>query len=152
MKYSMPRIRVEAELRPTESEDKVKKSILNVFEPERLWVEDFGDRRLVVAEAYSYQSLRKLHELLRRERILDAARSYLLRGMAEQVIVFKLNKQAALMGRISFVDMDTESPMGPITFIIETGRPREVVDWLAPPTRMGRPIYEKDRPSDYDAE
>lgn len=148
MNYWMPRIRVEAELRPTESEDKVKRSIMNVFSPDRIVVEEYGDRKLVVAEAYSYSSLRRLHELLRRERILDAARSYMLRGSMEGVLVFKLNKQAAYMGRVSFVDMDTESPMGPITFIIETEKPREVVDWLAPPTRMGKPIYEKREPVD----
>ncbi|WP_228546751.1 hypothetical protein [Hyperthermus butylicus] len=46
------------------------------------------------------------------------------------------------------VDMDSEAPLGPITFIVEHSNPREVVDWLAPPTRMGRPIYEKPMPSD----
>ncbi len=146
----MPRIRVEAELRPTESEERVKKSILNVFEPEDMRVEEYGDRRLVVATSTTYRSLERLHDLLRRERILDAARGYMLRGVAEQTLVFKLNKQAAYMGRVSFVDADTESPMGPITFIVETGRPREVVEWLAPPTRMGRPVYEKERPRDED--
>jgi len=141
-------VRVEAEVRPTEDVEKVKKAVLNVFEPDKLTVEDFGDYKLVVAEAWNYHSLWKLHELLRRERILDAARSYMLRGIQGPTLTFKINKQVAFVGRLSFVDMDREAPLGPIVFTIETRNPREVVDWLAPPTRMGRPIYEREMPRD----
>ncbi|KSW12481.1 hypothetical protein CF15_07100 [Pyrodictium occultum] len=143
------RVRVEAEARPTEDVEKVKRAILNVFTPDRMWVEDLGrGYRLVVAEAYSLRSLLRLHELLRRERILDAARSYMLHGIDQGVLVFKINKQAAYVGRLSLVDMDAEAAMGPITFIVEYRDPRAVVDWLAPPTRMGRPLYENPMPGD----
>ncbi len=142
----MVRIRVEAEVRPTEDLEKVKRAVLNVFDPDDISVEDYGGYRLLVATSTRFDSLLKLHELLRRERILDAARSYMLRGLSRGLLVFKLNKQAAYVGRVSFVDMDVEAPMGPITFIIETPKAREVVDWLAPPTRMGRPVVEYDMP------
>ncbi|MET1101534.1 MAG: RNA-binding domain-containing protein [Pyrodictiaceae archaeon] len=142
----MVKIRVEVEVRPTEDENKVRRSLLNVFEPDTIRREKYGDRILLVAESRSFRSLRKLHNLLRREKILDAARSYLLKGVSENTIMFKLNKQAAYMGRLSFVDMDVEAPMGPILFIIEAEKPMEVIDWLAPPTRMGKPIYEKEEP------
>lgn len=141
-------VRVEAEVRPTEDIEKVKRAVLNVFEPDKLTVEDFGDYKLVVAEAWSYHSLWKLHELLRRERILDAARSYMLRGIQGSTLTFKINKQVAYVGRLSFVDMDREAPLGPIVFTIEAKNPREVVDWLAPPTRMGKPVYEREMPKD----
>ncbi len=144
----MPRIRVEAEIRPTEDPEKVKRAVLNVFEPDRIWVEEYGNYKLLVAESGSYQSLRKLYELLRRERILDAARSYMLRGIQPGMLVFRVNKQAAYVGRLSFADMDSEVPMGPITFVIETRRPMDVVNWLAPETRMGRPIREYEMPED----
>ncbi len=144
----MVKIRVEVEIRPTEDERKVKKAVLNVFEPEKINIINIGERRLLVAEANSYYSLLKLHELLRRERILDAARSYMIKGMAPGLLVFKLNKQAAYMGHVSFVDYDSEAPLGPITFIIETSRVSELVDWLAPPTRMGRPVKEYDMPKE----
>ena len=144
----MVRVRVEAEVRPTESLEKVKRAVLNLFEPERMWVEEYGDYRLLVAEASSYQSLQKLHELLRRERILDAARSHMLRGVQPGMLVFRVNKQAAYAGRLSFADMEGESPLGPITFIVESRRPMDVVNWLAPQTRMGRPVREYDMPED----
>ncbi|BES81056.1 RNA-binding domain-containing protein [Pyrodictium abyssi] len=145
----MARVRVEAEARPTEDVEKVKRAILNVFAPDRLWVEDLGrGYRLVVAESYSLRGLLRLHERLRRERILDAARGYMLRGIDRGVLVFRLNKQAAYVGRVSLVDMDAEAALGPITFIVEHRDPRAVVDWLAPPTRMGRPLYENPMPED----
>ncbi len=143
----MARVRVEAEVRPTESVEKVKRAVLNIVAADRVTVEDYGNGyRLVVAEAYSLRGLLRLHERLRAERILDAARGYMLRGIDGDTLVFKLNKQAAYVGRVSFIDMDSEAPMGPIVVTVEDVDPREVVDWLAPPTRMGRPIYEKPMP------
>jgi predicted RNA binding protein with dsRBD fold (UPF0201 family) len=145
----MARVRVEAEVRPTEDVERVKKAILNVFTPDTIHVEDLGGGyQLVVAESYSLKGLVKLHEKLRMERILDAARSYMLRGIDRGLLVFKLNKQAAFVGRVSLVDLDAEAPLGPIVFTIEHSDPRAVVNWLAPPTKMGRPIYENPMPED----
>lgn len=145
----MARVRVEAEVRPTEDVEKIKRAVLNVFTPDHVEVVDLGNGyQLVVAESYSLHGLVKLHEKLRLERILDAARSYLAKGVDRGLIVFKLNKQAAYVGRVSFVDMDSETPLGPIVFTIEAGDPWAVVDWLAPPTQMGRPVYEKPMPRD----
>ncbi|AEM37916.1 protein of unknown function DUF54 [Pyrolobus fumarii 1A] len=146
MGANVPRVRVEAEIRPTEDPEKVKQAVLNVFIPDRIRIEEYGEYRLLVAEADSLRSLERLHQLLRQDRILDAARRHMTRGVEKGFLVFKLNKQVALVGHVSFVDMDSEAPMGPITFIVEWDKPEEVVDWLAPPTRMGRPIYEKPRP------
>lgn len=145
----MARVRVEAEVRPTEDVEKVKRAVLNIIAADHVSVEDYGNGyMLVIAESYSLRGLARLHERLRAERILDAARSYMLRGIDRDTLVFKLNKQAAYVGRISFIDIDSEAPMGPIVVTIEHANPREVVDWLAPPTRMGRPLYEKPMPRD----
>jgi hypothetical protein len=142
-------VRVEAEVRPTESVEKVKQAVLAFFEPDTIKVEDLGDEyKILYAESRSLQSLAKLHEKLRSERILDAARAYMVRGVSGAAVMFKLNKQAAYVGRISFVDADSEAPLGPITVVIEHRDPMAVVDWLAPPTKMGRPIYEKAMPTE----
>jgi len=144
------KIRVEAECRPTESLEKVKRAISNVFNPDEITVEDLGQGyKLVVAYAYSAKGLTKLYEKLRIERILDAARSYLLRHVEDNVLVFKLNKQVAFVGRISFIDADVESPLGPITFTVEASDLKGLIDWLAPPTdASGRPIFEASPPRD----
>lgn len=143
----MVKIRVEVEVRPTEDLEKVKRALLNVFEPGKIEVvERDKGYKLLVGESNSYRSLIKIHELIRRERIMDAARNMLRRGVIGNMLIFKVNKQAAYQGRLSFVETDSESPMGAITFIVETNNPYEIIDWLAPKTSMGKPLWEKEMP------
>ena len=80
------------------------------------------------------ESLRKFHDLLRREMILDAARAVLLRGLQGNTITFHLNKQVAYVGHISFSQPVGESPLGPIRVEIRCDDPRGLIDWLAPKT------------------
>ena len=142
------RVVVEAEVRPTESLDKVMRAIQNFFDPDEVRVEDVGGGvKVVVAVSYGLAGLTKLHRLLRQQRILDAARGALRKAAAQGRIVFYLHKQAALMGKLSFVGGDNESPMGAIRVTIEHPDPRAVIDWLAPPTAMGRPLWEKEMPA-----
>jgi predicted RNA binding protein with dsRBD fold (UPF0201 family) len=144
----MARIKVEAEIRPTEDEEKVRRAVLNVFEPTVIEVVGEGRYKRLVAESRTLSSLEKLHSLLRQERVLDAARKKLRQGRSRGLIVFKLHKQAAYAGHISFVDSDDESPLGAITFTIEAEDPGEIIDWLAPRTSHGKPLWEKRRPGD----
>lgn len=139
-------ITVEAEIRPTEIERKVKQAILNVFTPDHIEIEERGNIKIIVAKSYSLSSLQNLHRLLRTQRILDAARSIMEKGIRGNTLTFHLNKQAALQGKISFTEAYGESPMGPITVTIEDINPREVIDWLAPKTSHGKPLWEREMP------
>jgi len=56
-------------------------------------------------------------------------------------LVFMLHKQALAAGRVSLVDSPSESPLGAVVVRVEHPDPARVVDWLAPPTKDGRPIY-----------
>ena len=145
----MIKVRVEVEVRPTENIEKVKQALQNVFNASSIRVVEKGQGYYeIIAESNSYRSLLKIHELIRRERIMDTARSILRKSLVGNMLVFKLNKQAAFQGRLSFVDSDRESPMGAITFIIETDNPQELIDWLAPRTSHGKPLWEKEMPKD----
>ncbi len=145
----MAKLRVEVEVRPTEDKEKVLQALGNIIDVSKAVVreEDRGKIKIIVAEARSLEPLAKLHDALRRERILDAARKMLKKGLRGNLLMFKLNKQAAYMNRVSFVDSDAESPLGAITVIVEHDNPREVIDWLAPKTSMGRPLWERGMPS-----
>ena len=127
---------------PSEDEDKVKKAVSNVFTPESMEVIDRGEYKEIVAVSESYESLEKLHKLLRKYRILDAARKHLKAGRGEREIEFELNKQVAYVGKISFCTTPEESPLGSIKFRIETENPKVVIDWLAPRTVRGKPVRE----------
>ena len=144
----MIRIRVETEIRPTEDPKKVEQAVRNVFDPEVLWVEERGEVKVLIGESKSHRSLLKLHNLLRQERILDASRKILKKGVKGNVMVFHIHKQAAYAGRLTFATESRESPLGPITFIIETDDPKELIDWLAPKTERGKPLWEKEMPKD----
>ena len=138
---------MEAEIRPTEVKERVLKAVKNVFDPQRVKFEKVGDSELVIAESETLASLTKLYYALRSERILDAARGAMRKGIqSKDKLVFHLHKQAAYQGKISFVDGDHESPLGAIRVIVEHPDVKEVIDWLAPYTVRGRPVFERDMP------
>jgi len=125
---------VEVEINPTESEDKVKRAVENVFGSIRMQIKPLQKGSLLVAEAEGLEALTPLGNLLRRERIRNAARRVLFEGLNGNVISFCLNKQVAYAGHLSFSKAVAESPLGPIRVRIECENPRELIDWLAPRT------------------
>ncbi len=137
---------VEVEVKPTEDIEKVKKALLNVFDPQNMKIEDRMGRKFIVATSSKSHSLKKLHTLLRREQILDAARKMMKRWSTQDKVIFFLNKQAAYVGHLSFCLPERESPLGPIRFEIKCKNSKDIIDWLAPPTSQGKPIFEKKPP------
>jgi hypothetical protein len=128
-------VTVHSSVRPTERIEKVVRAIENIFPG---LIMDILDDRI---EAYDGpDSLLTLHRLLREQKILDTARSVMLTGRVGDAVQFRLNKQAAFMGLVSFPP--DEEPLGSIHVQI-TGDER-LVDWLAPQTENGVPIEEID--------
>jgi len=127
-------VQVEVEINPTESEDKVKRADENIFGSIPMQIKPLQEAKFLVAEAKGLETLTKLYNLLRRERIRDAARRALFEGLNKKVVSFYLNKQVAYSGHLSFSKEVAESPLGPIKIRIECENPRELIDWLAPKT------------------
>ncbi|MEM2972511.1 MAG: RNA-binding domain-containing protein [Candidatus Bathyarchaeia archaeon] len=127
-------IHVEVDVYPTESEEKVKKAVENIFGNIQTRTRPSHRRNLLTTEAKGLEALTKLYNLLRRERIRDAARTVLFEGLTGKTISFCLNKQVAYTGHISFSKEVAESPLGPIRVRIECDNPRDLIDWLAPKT------------------
>lgn len=122
-------------MKPTESPEKVERALNNLFpgivlEATETRIEGRG----------GMEALSTFHRLLREQRILDTARSVFLAGRVGDALQFRLNKQAATVGRISFPP--EEEPLGSIH--IEIRGPQLLVDWLAPRTSEGRPVEEID--------
>jgi len=128
-------VTVHSSVQPTERMEKVVYAIENIFSG---LIMDILDDRI---EAYDGpDSLLTFHRLLREQKILDTARSVMLTGRVGNAVQFRLNKQAAFMGLVSFPP--DEEPLGSIHVQI-TGDER-LVDWLAPQTENGVPIEEID--------
>jgi predicted RNA binding protein with dsRBD fold (UPF0201 family) len=124
-------VRVETDINPTEAEEKVKKAVANVFGSLSTEIKPSYKGSVLNAEAKSQEALIKFRNLLRSDRIRDAARKALFQGTRGMTISFCLNKQVAFAGHVSFSEEVAESPLGPIRVTIECENPRELIDWLA---------------------
>jgi hypothetical protein len=125
---------VEVEVKPTEDSDKVRKAVENIIWDAEFKITPQRGGSLLTAKAKGIDSLTKFFNLLRRERVLDAARSVLFKGLEEKSITFYLNKQVAYAGHLSFSEPTAESPLGPIKVKISGDDLREFIEWLTPKT------------------
>jgi predicted RNA binding protein with dsRBD fold (UPF0201 family) len=125
-------LNIEVDIKPTEDPEKVKIAVKNLFEPSSIELVPQQKGSLIKVKTVGKEGLTKFYMLLRRERILTAARKVLIKGISDRSITFCLNKQAAYMMRISFCEPIGESPLGPIRVEIEGDDPKALIDWLAP--------------------
>jgi hypothetical protein len=115
---------VSAPVRATEDVAKVTSAVLNLFPDAR--VDAIGEA--IVAET---ESLDRLRELIRNEKIRDAARGQLRQGRRGTSTRVLLSKQAAFMGRVNF---SAGSPLGDIAVEIESDDLDGVIDFVAEST------------------
>jgi predicted RNA binding protein with dsRBD fold (UPF0201 family) len=124
-------VRIEAEINPTESEEKVRTAVTNVLCEAEITITQDNKVNILTAKAQGQESLVKLRNLLCNDRIRDASRKALFRSTRGNSISFCLNKQVAFAGHISFCEETGESPLGPIRVTIEADNPQELIEWLA---------------------
>lgn len=127
-------VHIEAEVNPTEDEAKVKRALENIFSSLQFELKQLKRGSLLSAKTSGTDGLTKLYNLLRRDRIRDATRSVMYKGISGHSLIFYLNKQVAYAGHVSFSQPSGESPLGPIRVEIQCDDPRQVIDWLAPRT------------------
>lgn len=138
---------IRVEVRPTEDKEKVAKAVLNLFDV-KLKEETVGETLFLVGEGDSH-SLSKFRKLLFEQRILDAARQLMQKGLVGNSFTFYLHKQAAYAGKVSFCTFAFgESPLGPISVEVESDDPQTALLWLAPRTVQGVPVEEVTAPPD----
>jgi predicted RNA binding protein with dsRBD fold (UPF0201 family) len=121
---------IEAEVKPTEDQKKVEKAIQNFFTYTSLESVPKHGEKLLIARIKGREGLLKFFERLRQERILNAARKIMIKGLKGKSITFCLNKQVAYVNHISFCEPVAESSLGPIRVNIGCDNPRELIDWL----------------------
>ena len=126
---------VEADINPTEDEEKVRTAINNVLSNASITVKPTQRGYTLLAQAKGQDSLVKLRNILHNDRIRDAARRILFKSTRGKIISFYLNKQVAFAGHVSFSEETAESPLGPIHFTIETDDADQLVEWLAEKTK-----------------
>ena len=121
----MVNVRISTRCFPTEDRDKVVSAVTRLF-PDCVLVGDDVLRG-------ETSTLDEFSELLRRQRIRDSARSVLRRGLRGDSTSFKINKQVAAVGKVSF--SEENHPLGDIEVIITDANIASVIDSIAPDTR-----------------
>ena len=110
-------ITIETVIYPTEDSGKVESAIKKVFGEIELKKTNFDDKTELTGKLEGIKSLNNLRKLIFRGRIRDAARVYFNKRVNENILVFRLNKQAAYVGRVSFYPPGG-FPLGPIKVTI----------------------------------
>jgi len=123
-------IRVEAEVYPTESSEKVVEAVKKIFPGIELQIRWLDDSAIVEGWGEGLGLLENLKRLLRERRIRAAARSILKSSIEGDEVIFYLNKQAAYAGKASFTEPFIESPLPPIKVILKSEEIGRVIDWL----------------------
>ncbi|MCL7401544.1 MAG: hypothetical protein LZ168_01970 [Thaumarchaeota archaeon] len=124
------KIKIEAEVYPTESREKVMQAVKNLFPIIDLHVQTQEDTEVIVGEGAGLESLENLKNMLRSRKIRAAARSILRQSKLNGKLVFYMNKQAAYARQASFTEPFTESPLPPIRVEIESDDVDKVIEWL----------------------
>jgi len=127
-------LRVEVDVNPTESEEKVKKAVENLFGNIHIQTRTPDETGVLTFEAKGQEALIKFRNLLRNDHIRDAARKAFFKEINGNKIRFCLNKQAAFAGHVSFSEESAESPLGPIEVTIQSDTPQQLINWLAAKT------------------
>ena len=121
----------EAEVKKTESKEKVADAISKLFGGK-------GDLRIesdrVQLVSSDLQSLKHLKDQFRDRRVRSSARRLLLSNKGDREDALQtfllLNKQAATVGIAALCDDPRESPLGPIVLRIGSSHVERIIDWL----------------------
>ncbi|MFW5912027.1 MAG: RNA-binding domain-containing protein [Candidatus Hadarchaeota archaeon] len=119
-------IEVRADVWPSEDREKVMVSVKNIFPNIDFDASESG----VQGESTSMTSLDEFRNLLGLQAIRNSARRELKKGRSSNCLEFSLNKQAAMVKKVSFSDGNT--PLGSIDVRVDTDRPDDLIDYLAP--------------------
>ena len=125
-------VTVSCPLYPSEDPEKVKNALLSIFPTGEFTVSD--------GRMSGEADLERFSQLIRKQRILDTARSMMLRGMgrSSRKTRFSLNKQVATVGKVSFVEY--RIALGTVEVTVEDDDLEAFIDRVAPVTVDGEEV------------
>lgn len=125
----MVEIVVEAEVRPTEDVEKVKKALSTVVDVSNFVVEEItAGFRVVRIKCSRVECMEPFRNAIKIQQIEPAVRAYLYKYKNNGTLTIMLHKQVAYVGKISLIDNTRESPLGPIR--IEVSGTEEEIEEL----------------------
>ncbi len=128
----MVNVRISCPVNPSESEQLVLDAVMRIFP-------DASMSRNVKGYEGTAPSIDNFSKLVRRQMILDATRAVMIAGIRGEDTMFRLNKQAAFVGKVSF------SPKGSVlgTIAVRIGDDEDIlqlIDEFFPSTVDGQEV------------
>lgn len=127
----MTLVSISCPVNPSEDPGKVRSAIMSLF-PDAVLEEDDGGFRGTAP------GLDRFSQLIRKQKILDAARAVLITGVRGNRTRIMLNKQVATVGKVSFADK--RPVLGAIEVFIEDDDLLALIDRVAPITVDGEEV------------
>ncbi|HKM08949.1 MAG TPA: hypothetical protein VJX93_00435 [Candidatus Methanomethylophilaceae archaeon] len=127
----MVNVNISSPVNPSESEELVLDAIMRIFP-------DASLSRTPQGFEGTAPGIENFSLLIRRQRVLDAARSVIYGNLSEDLAVFCLNKQAASVGKVSFCPK--ENVLGTIEVRLEGEELSEYIDGMLPRTVDGQEV------------
>ncbi len=114
-------ISIAASIKPTEDSDSVVQAIKNMFPDADIIIK--GEMALGTAEEIDH-----LVQRIMEQKIRDSARNFIHHSQTDGGFRFMLNKQAALMDRVNFVE--EQRPLGDLVVEIAAEEPDSILQML----------------------
>ena len=120
------KIEMFSNVNPSEDEEKVRISILNIFP-----YSNFTSKKSSLkAESTDISSLEKIYEVIHSKQSQKAYKRNLENNLDSNSTWFYLNKQAAFVNKIVICDELDESPLGPIRVVLTSKQIDRLIEWL----------------------
>ena len=126
----MTLVEIYCPVKPSEDPELVRDAILSIFPDAELEQDERSFRGTA--------TLDRFHKAIRKQKILDATRSVLIRNMKGDRTRMDLNKQVATVGKVSFADK--RPVLGAIEVSIQDDDLQVLIDRLAPVTVDGEEV------------
>ena len=120
------KIEMFSNVNPSEDEEKVRISILNIFP----YSEFTSKKSLMKAESIDISSLEKIYEAIHSKQSQKAYKRNLENNLDNNSTWFYLNKQAAFVNKIVICDELEESPLGPIKVVLTSKQIDRIIEWM----------------------
>ncbi|MCG3217742.1 MAG: hypothetical protein KAR35_01990 [Candidatus Heimdallarchaeota archaeon] len=135
---------VETRLNPTEEKQKLLDIFTFLLPGKEVLEDERKDGLYLYATAEGLHPLDHFRSIIERLFLLDTTRQVFFHSILGNKTTLYLSKNAASMGRFSFLERDNQPPLGAIYFTLISGNLEQVIDYVAPRTVNGEPVFSPD--------